>query len=102
MKERMALCREQKSVKQQCLMFSLRFFKEATVCVSGCYAHSWHPPTQLHGLVTWNYSPEEVPRGAEHLLEALRSDHSWFCTSVEPKLCKFFEGPASQFMVGEI
>ena len=62
-------------------MLYLRFFKVATLCLDGSFAHSCHSLNQLQEECFSN-SLEGVPTYAEHLLAAFPS----LCGPTYPKL----------------
>ena len=49
----MELCRKEKSVKPEYVLY-FRFFKVATFCCDDSFAHSWYSLNHLHEVVAWN------------------------------------------------
>ena len=58
----------------------MRFFKVATLCLNGSFAHTWHSLNQLH-LECFSNIIEGVPTFTEHLLTAFPS----LCSLSHPK-----------------
>ena len=44
----------QKVLNKSKYILYFKFFKVATLCLDGDFAHAWHSLNQLHEVATWN------------------------------------------------